>query len=79
MKTDGYHLYQVEFVYRQSTYHYELRSTAKITSETNKIVARDLAFDAIDMAMNVIPNKKQGCKPRPVSISGEFGVLTFKD
>lgn len=79
MKTDGYHLYQIEFVYRQKAYLCELKSTAVITAETDPVIARDLVDDAIKERMQTIPDKTPGIYPHSIVIIGEFGKLALKD
>ena len=57
MKTDGYHLYKVEFIYRQRSYTCEFYSTAEITPNTDKLVAWGIADDAIKERMATIPDR----------------------
>ncbi len=79
MTTDGYHLYSVEFVYRQKEYSCEFYSTAEITPESDKLTAWSIADDAIKERMKSIPNRAEGVYPHSIVISGKFGNLTVKD
>jgi len=79
METDGYHLYRVEFVYRQKNYSCEFYSTAEITPETDKLVAWGIADEAIKMRMSSIENRIKGIYPHSIVLYGEFGNLTIKE
>ena len=79
MTTDGYHFYQVEFVYKEKRYSCEFYSTAEITPNTDPIVAWGTADDAIKMRMASIPNRVKGVYPHSITLSGEFGNLKIKD
>lgn len=79
MSTDGYHLYKVEFVYRQKLYACEFYSTAEITTTTDKLVAWSLADDAIKNCMLTISNRVKGVYPHSIVLHGEFGNLTIKE
>ncbi len=79
MSTDGYHLYHVEFVYRQKKYSCEFYSTAEITPESDKLVAWSIADDAIKECMKSIPDRINGIYPHSIIIYGEFGNLTIKN
>ena len=79
MKTDGYHLYRVEFMYRQRAYSCEFQSTAKITPTTDKLVAWEIAEDAIKKCMETILDRTKGVYPYSIVLYGEFGNLTIKE
>ena len=79
MKTDGYHLYRVEFMYRQRSYSCEFQSTAKITPTTGKLVAWEIAEDAIKKCMETIPDRTKGVYPYSIVLYGEFGNITIKE
>lgn len=79
MKTDGYHLYKVEFIYRQRSYTCEFYSTAEITPNTDKLVAWGIADDAIKERMATIPDRVKGVYPHSIVLYGEFGNLTIKE
>lgn len=78
METDGYHLYQVEFVYRQKTYYCEFHSTAEITEKTDPLIAWGIADYAIKEKMQEIPDRKKGIYPHGIILRGDFGGLTIK-
>ena len=75
MQNDGYHSYCVEFQYKQKTYVGEFKSTVKITPQTNRYVAWDLASDCINSVLSKIPNRVKGGCPYDIYISGEFGTI----
>lgn len=79
MTTDGYHLYRVEFVYRENHYSCEFCSTAEITPESDKLIAWGIADDAIKERMKSIPDRTKGIYPHSIVIFGEFGNLTVKN
>jgi len=79
MKTDGYHVYRVDFMYKNKTYFCEFLSTAKITPQTDKLVAWGIADDAIISVLKQIPNRVKGVYPYSIVISGEFGCIKVKD
>lgn len=79
METYGYHLYKVEFTYKQQPYTCEFYSTAEITSDTDKLVAWGIADDAIKAKMATIPNRVKGVYPSSIVLYGEFGNLTIKE
>ena len=79
MTTDGYHLYRVEFVYREKDYSCGFYSTAEITPESDKLIAWGIADDAIKERMKNIPDRVKGIYPHSIVIYGEFGNLTVKD
>lgn len=79
MKTDGYHLYKVEFIYRQRSYTCEFYSTAEITPNTDKLVAWGIADDAIKERMATIPDRVKESYPHSIVLYGEFGNLTIKE
>ncbi|MBP3534616.1 MAG: hypothetical protein J6J53_01240 [Muribaculaceae bacterium] len=79
MKTDGYHLYRVTFVYRQQDYSCEFQSTTEITPNTDPLVAWEIADDAIKARLATIPDKEPGIYPHSIVLHGEFGSLTIKE
>lgn len=79
MKTDGYHFYRVDFVYRQKEYSCNFYSTAEITPETDRLVAWGIADNAIKECMDKISNRVKGVYPHSIVLSGEFGNLTIKE
>ena len=79
METDGYHLYQVKFMYKQNSYSCEFYSTTEITPDTDKLVAWGLADDAIKARMSTISDRTAGIYPHSIVIYGEFGNLTIKE
>lgn len=79
MDTDGYHLYRVEFRYRQRSYSCEFQSTAEITPNTDKLVAWGIADNAIKERMATISDRVKGVYPHSIVLYGEFGNLTIKE
>ncbi|MCM1141087.1 MAG: hypothetical protein NC453_21170 [Muribaculum sp.] len=75
MTKDGYYPYRVEFVYRQKTYSQDFKSTAKITPETDSVIAWELAADAVKERMKTIENRVDGIYPHSVVIYGKFGEI----
>ena len=75
MQTDGYHLYRVEFQYKQETYTGEFLSTIKITPETNSLIAWGIADDCIKRILSTIPNRVKGVYPYDIYVKGEYGTL----
>lgn len=76
---DGYHTYNVTFAYKGTPNHCSFQSTAELTVNTDKLVAWDLADDAIKERMKTIPGREAGVYPHSIIIRGEFGELTVKD
>ncbi len=72
-------MYRVEFVYRQKNYSCEICSTAKITPDSDKLIAWSIADDAITERMKSIPDRIEGVYPHSIKIYGEFGNLTIED
>ena len=79
MQQDGYHLYRVDFVYKQESYSCEFYSTTEITPNTDKLVAWGIADPAIKERMESIPNRTKGVYPHSIVIHGEFGSLVVKE
>lgn len=79
MKTDGYHLYRVEFIYKEKLYFCEFYSTAEITPHTDPLVAWGIADDSIKTCMASIPDRVKGVYPHSIVLFGEFGNLTIKE
>ena len=78
MFTDGFHLYRVDFVYRQESYSCEFYSTVEITTESDRLVVWGIVDDAIKERMSTIA-KKKGIYPHSIVVSGDFGSLTIKE
>ncbi len=78
-KLDGYHHYQVSFIYRGEHYQCSFESTAQITPNTDKRIAWDIVDDAIKEKLKEIPNRKEGIYPHDIVLIGEFGELTIKE
>lgn len=79
MTTDGYHLYLVEFVYKEKQYSCEFYSTAEITPSTDPLVAWGIADEAIKTRMASITDRVKGVYPHAIVLYGEFSNLTIKD
>lgn len=76
---NGFYLYKVCFIYKDKHYECHFHSTAEITPDTNKMIAWDLADDAIKEVMNEIQDKVEGAYPDKIVLYGEFGSLVIKD
>lgn len=79
MNENGFHVYRVEFIYREKVYSTEFCSTAEIKPDTEPLVAWGLADDAIKSVMAKIEDRQKGIFPHGIVISGEFGSLTVKE
>lgn len=79
MEKDGFYVYRVDFKYKQNQYSGQFYSTARITPETDPIVAQDLADDEIKRILSTIPTKVKGVYPYDIIIKGKFGELRIKN